>query len=341
MKKKLVNLLKIAAFLSVGVILFWLVYRHQDFGKMWKTIIHSHYQWIFVAMILGIFSHISRVLRWRLMITPLGYKPRFSTMFFSVMIMYLSNLAIPRSGEVVRCATTSKYEKIPFSTLLGTVVTERIVDMLMMTLALIIAIVIQFSHLHLFWKNNPQLAASVHNFGKYIPWIIALAVAGVIAVILIYVLRKKLKQIRFFAKFYELLDQFWQGIISIANMDKKWEFIGHSFFIWTMYFLMAYVIFFAFDFTSHLSLAAGFVVFVMSTLGMVFPSPGGMGSWDFMAIESLKLYGIQANPYGATYAFTAHATQIILLVSFGLLSLIALSFIKPIDYQTIKTQENE
>ncbi len=341
MKKKLVNLLKIVAFLSVGVILFWLVYRHQDFGKMWQAIINSRYQWILLAMFLGILSHISRVMRWRLMITPLGYKPRFSTLFFAVMIMYLSNLAIPRSGEVVRCATASKYEKVPFSTLLGTVVTERIVDMIMMTLALIVAIIIQFSHLHLFWENNPQLAASVQSLGKYIPWIIALVVAGIAGLILIYIYRERLKQKKVFAKFYQLLDQFWQGIISIANMDRKWEFIGHSFFIWTMYFLMAYVIFFAFDFTSHLSLAAGFVVFVMSTLGMVFPSPGGMGSWDFMAIESLKLYGVQANPYGATYAFTAHATQIILLVSFGLLSLIALSFIKPVDYKTIKTQENE
>ncbi len=338
MKKKIVTLLKTLAFFAVGAFLFWLVYRKQDFSQMWFELSHSHWGWIFVATLLGILSHISRVMRWRLLIEPLGYKPRGLVLFFSVMIMYLSNLAIPRSGEVIRCATASKYEKVPFSVLLGTVVTERIVDMIMMFIFLIIALIIQFSYLLRFWHNNPGFQHTISGLGKYIPYLVALVVVGVALIVVMVVFRRQLRQSRIFGKIYKVIEDFGRGIISIIHMKKKWQFIGHSFFIWIMYFLMMYVIFFAFDFTAHLSLSAGFVIFVMATLGMVFPSPGGMGSWDFMAIEGLKLYGVnQAN--AATYSLITHASQIILLITFGLLSLIALSFVKPIDQ--IKTLKNK
>ncbi len=341
MKKKIANLLKTLVFLGVGILLFWLVYRKQDFSQMWLELKNSHWGWIFVAMTLGILSHISRVMRWRLLIEPLGYKPRGVVLFFSVMIMYLSNLAIPRSGEVVRCATASKYEKVPFTVLLGTVVTERIIDMLMMAILLVLAIIIQFSHLLKFWHQNPQFQQTVASLTKYIPYLVALGVAILAFIVAMIIFRKQLRKSKLLGKVYKIFEDFGRGIISIIHMKKKWQFIGHSFFIWLMYFLMMYVIFFMFDFTSHINLAQGFVIFVMATLGMVFPSPGGMGSWDFMAIESLKLYGV-ARSNAATYALITHASQIILLITFGLLSLVALSFVKPIEHtQTIKSQENE
>ena len=341
MGKKIVNLIKTLAFFAVGAFLFWLVYRKQDFSQMWLELKSSHWGWIFVAMFLGILSHISRVIRWKLLIEPLGYKPRGVVLFFSVMVMYLSNLAIPRSGEVIRCATASKYEKVPFTVLLGTVVTERIVDMLMMFVLLIIAIVIQFSYLVKFWHANPQFQQTIEQLTKYIPYLVILAVLAIAFIIVLIVYRKQLKHSKIFGGIYKIAEDFSRGIVSIIHMKKKWQFIGHSIFIWTMYFLMMYVIFFAFDFTAHLALTDGFVIFVMATLGMVFPSPGGMGSWDFLTIEGLKLYGI-AYENAATYALITHASQIILLITFGLLSLIALSFVKPVDQiKTIKKQNNE
>ena len=341
MKKKILNVVKTLIFISVGVLLFWLVYRKQDFSQMWGALKHSHWGWIFVAMVLGIFSHISRVMRWQLLIEPLGYKPRGVVLFFTVMIMYLSNLAIPRSGEVLRCATASKYERVPFTVLLGTVVTERIIDMLMMFILLILAIIIQFSHILKFWHNNPGFQHTIAGMSKYIPYLIALTVASIAFVIAMIVFRKRLRNSKLLGGIYKIIEDFGRGIISIIHMKKKWQFIGHSIFIWTMYFLMMYVIFFAFDFTSFISLTAGFVVFIMATLGMAFPSPGGMGSWDFMAIESLKLYGVSAE-HAATYSLITHASQIILLITFGLLSLVALSFVKPLDQiQTLKKQNDE
>lgn len=329
MKKKIINIFKTLIFLTVGIILFWLVYRKQDFSQIWIELKQARWGWLIFSMILGILSHISRVIRWKLMIEPLGYKARGTILFFSVMIMYLTNLAIPRSGEVVRCATTSKYEKIPFSSLLGTVVTERIIDMLMMIIFLILAIVIQFSYLFRFWKQNPQLHDILFVLSKYLPFLIISAIIGIAFIVILITYRKKLKTTKLFGKFYQILENFGQGIISVLHMKKKWQFIAHSIFIWTMYFLMMYVIFFAFDFTENIPLMAGFVIFVMSTLGMVFPSPGGMGSWDFMTIEGLKLYGIAQNN-AAIYALITHASQIFLLISFGLLSLVAISFFKPI-----------
>ncbi len=326
--KQVKNVIKSLIFILVGVVLFWLVYRKTNFREVFQIIKNVRWSWIILSMVLGLFSHITRTLRWKLLIRPLGYNPRFSTLFYSVMIMYFSNLAIPRSGELIRCATASKYEKVPFSSLLGTVVTERIIDMLMMALLLVLVIVLQFDQFVKFLKANPQIADTLNNFAHLLPLLIALGAVSVIFLVLIYIFRHKLRKNKLIDKLFVFTKEFWYGLKTVATLEGKWLFIFYTFLIWLLYFLMIYVVFFAFDFTSHLNAIQGLVVFVLASLGMVFPSPGGMGSWHFMAIEALKLYGIKAEPWGRTFAFVAHESQLAMLIIVGLFSIFALSMVK-------------
>ena len=339
-KEVVKKVLRSVVFLSVGVFLFWLVYRKTNFSEIWSLVKETKWAWVLLSIGLGLLSHILRSLRWKLLIRPLGYNPRFTTLFYSVMIMYFSNLAIPRSGELIRCATASKYEKIPFSSLLGTVVTERIIDMLMLIILTVIVIFSQMGLVIDFVKDHPTINNTLSDFSKSLPILLFLGVLSLVVIFLLYKFRHRLRKNKLIDKLYKFTVEFWYGIKTVANLDGKWMFIFYTLGIWLLYFLMIYVVFKAFDFTAGLNLLQGLVVFVLASFGMVFPSPGGMGSWHFMAIEALKLYGIAGEPYGRAFAFVAHESQLFMLITVGLFSVIALSFVK-IKNSTIKTSENE
>ncbi len=328
MRSKIRSIIRILVFFGIGVGIFWLIYRTQDWKTTFSAIIRSKYQWLIFSALLGLLSHISRSIRWRLLLEPLGYKPRLPILFFSVMIMYFTNLAVPRSGEFVRCSITSKYEKIPFSTLLGTVFTERIIDIIILLVLIIIAFISQFKVFIEFLDKHPQMQAKISSLLHSTPFILVGLVVLLFSFIFLYIKRDKIKKTSFYKRFEKIINQFISGIKSILSLQKKWAFILHSLFIWMMYFVMIYVSFKAFDFTSSLDLLSGLMVFVMASLGMVAPSPGGIGTWHFMVIETLFIYGINKDA-GKIFAFAAHETQILMLITFGILSYLALFFVKP------------
>lgn len=328
MKKKIINILKIVAFFSVGIFLFWLVYRNQDIESILNALKSADLKWIIFSLFLGILSHISRSVRWSLLIEPLGYKPRKINLILSVFIMYLTNFAIPRSGEVVRCGIVSRYEKIPFSKLLGTVISERVVDIIIMLILALVVLITQSHVLIDFVNNNPSYKLFfTENSDKYI-LIFSLLIASMILFVFLFIIfRKKIRNSKIYKKFEEILNNFKSGLISIIKMKNKWAFIAHSLFIWLMYFLMLYVCFKSFDFTQHLSMLAALAVFIMATIGIVIPSPGGIGTWHFLAIETLFVYGIQKNPDGNAFAIAAHESSMIGILIVGLICLILLPII--------------
>ncbi len=323
MKDKIVKLLKFLAFLVIGVVLFWLVYRDQDVDRI-KSILTNdvNYWWVWLSLFLGLLSHISRTLRWNLMIEPLGQKPKTLNTFLAVMVGYLMNLVIPRMGELSRCGVLARYEKMSFTKLIGTVVTERIVDVIMLLLLTLIVIGTQFGKILQFLNNNPEIKAKVNSIA-FSPWAI---VGIVLVVVLFYIFRKQIKKSAAFTKVNEILSKFSEGLITVKNMKHKGAFIFHSVFIWTMYYLMLYVVFFAFDFTSHLTAIAGLTIFVLGSFGMVAPVQGGMGTWHFMVVQTLIVYGIDKSD-GLIYAFLAHSSMTFMLIILGLISLLVLPFI--------------
>lgn len=237
------------------------------------------------------------------------------------MIMYLSNTAIPRSGEIARCGVMKRYENIPFSKLLGTVVVERVIDFIMLFILLFIVLITQFSVILSFIENNPDVGDKFDFLSKTSNLLI-MGAFTFLFFLAILLLRKKMKNTIFYFKAKELMKNFWEGIKTIKNLEKKWLFIAHSFFIWIMYFLMIYVTFWSFEFTSHLSLLTGLTIFVMASFGMVAPSPGGIGTWHFMVIETLVIYGVERTPDASAFAFAAHGTMTLLIIVVGLISLL-------------------
>lgn len=323
LKQKTLKTLKFLSFFLLGILLFWWVYKDQDISRI-KSILTNevNYFWIVVSVFLGLLSHISRTIRWNLMIEPLGHKPRTLNTFLAVMIGYLMNLALPRMGEISRCGVLSRYEKIPFTKLIGTVVLERLIDVIMLLLLLVVVVITQFGQVVEFLNNNPEVQ---QKLGKIIHSPI-LIIGLILFVLIIWLTRHKIRASGIAQKMVGLLNQFAEGFKSIRNIRNKGAFVFHSIFIWVLYYLMLYCVFFAFEFTSHLTPLAGLTIFVFGSFGMVAPVQGGIGAWHFMVIEGLALYGIdRAN--GTVFALLAHGSTTIMLIVFGLIALLVLPFI--------------
>lgn len=265
-------------------------------------------------------SNISRARRWVLMLQPLGYQPKFLNSLFSIMIAYFTNLGIPRSGEFVRAGTMSKYEGISFEKLMGTIVLDRIIDFISLFIVIGIALIWQR---HIFYDylleniNLQEKLAILKSGYAIIAYTIILALLG-----LVYIKRETLLNTAIGKKLTKLVRGFIDGLMAIKTIQKPWEFLFHSVVIWVMFFLMTYLCFFSFEPTKFLSAGAGLVSFMFGALGMVFPSPGGMGSYHFLVQECLFLYGIPKAD-GFSYAMIAYVTISLFATSFfGLLSFI-------------------
>jgi len=323
LKKIVIKVVKFLAFFAVGAFIFWLIYKDQDIDRI-KSVLKNdvNYFWVALSLVIGLISHISRTLRWGLMIEPIGHKPRFINTFLAVMVGYLMNLAFPRMGEISRCGVLSRYEKISFTKLFGTVVAERLVDMISLLILLLIVIVSQFGKMLNFVHSNPEIENKIYSVLKSPYLLVGLGVL----VILFFIFRKAFKHTLIFRKVLEILKNFKEGFISIKSIKRKGWFYFHSVFIWLMYYLMLYSVFFAFDFTRHLGPIAGLTTFVLASFGMVAPVQGGIGAWHFMAIEALSLYGV-ARKNGIIFAFVAHTSMTGMIIIIGIISLLILPFI--------------
>ncbi len=332
MKKTVIKILKFLIFFTLGIFIFWLIYKDQDIERI-KSVLKNevNYFWIVVSLLIGLISHISRTLRWGLMIEPIGHKPGFANTFMAVMIGYLMNMAFPRMGEISRCGVLARYEKISFTKLFGTVVAERLIDVISLLLLLLIVIFSQFGQMLGFLQRNPEIQGKLTSLFTSPFLIIAVAVFIVLA----YLLRNTFKQTKVFKKVVGILHNFKEGFISIRSIKQKGWFWFHSAFIWFCYYLMLYSIFFAFDFTRSLNPIAGLTTFVFASFGMVAPVQGGIGAWHFMAIEGLTLYGV-AYENSVIFAFVAHTSMTVMIIAVGLISMLILPFINRRDDVEVK-----
>jgi uncharacterized protein (TIRG00374 family) len=300
-----------------------MVYRDQNTDDILASIKNVNFYWILLSLFFGLLSHISRTIRWNLLIEPLGKKPRTINTFLAVKVGYFANLALPRMGEISRCGIISKYEDISFSKLVGTVVLERVLDIIMLLIFLLIALSTQFHIISDFFARNPQVSENLSNvfasaYTLYV--IVGLTLA-------IWILRKKFKHTVVFKKIDSTLKSFMDGFRAIKKIENKWPFVLHTVFIWIMYYLMTYICFFSFGFTSNLPALAGLTVFVMSAFGMVAPVQGGFGAWHFMVIGTLLVYlpGVaNVENMSKSFALVVHGAQTAMIIIVGALSVIAL-----------------
>lgn len=310
-------------FLALGAFLLWIIFKDADVNEIKEILSNDFkYSWVIISLVIGLISHISRTIRWKLLIKPTGHDPGIANTFLSVMVGYLANMALPRMGEIVRCSVMSRYEKISVSTLIGTVVFERAIDVVVLLLITLVAFFTQVQVFVDFFKAHPEMSENLAAFISS-PWLFAV-IGGLI---LIFVAGHLfMKRSSGYKRVKQILGNIWKGLTSIKNMERKWAFIFHSFFIWICYFLMNYTIFFAFDFTSHFGPFVGLFVFIMGSYGMIAPVQGGFGPWHIMTIAALTLYGVGESESQA-FALVAHESMTLMIILVGFLSLIALPIV--------------
>ncbi len=319
-KEKLKQILRFTIFLSFTALLFWWVYQDQDWTETFKALKNDvNYTWVWMGLLLGILSHIARALRWQQLTDSMGYKMSLANSFMGVMIGYFANMIIPRAGEVARCGVVAKYEDIPTSKLLGNVIGERVIDMSILLVMTIMAIIWQLPTFALFFEKHIAVGSNLIDKGDYMLKIVLIGFGGLaIAASLIFFMRKS----KLFAKLKPFINGLKEGIWTIRKVKRVWLFVFYSVFIWIMYFLMLYVAFFCFDFSSNLGIGVALTAFVTSCYGMVAPVQGGIGAWHFMVIASMMLFLPDTPEMAAntrTFAFLTHGSMTMLYIVLGAL----------------------
>ncbi len=321
MNKKTLNILKYTVFALIAIGLMYLVFRNTDINEIITHVRHAHFMWVLLAILAGFIAYVSRGLRWIYLLEPLGYKPSKVNSISAVTITYLTNLGLPRAGELARCTAMSRAEKIPVDKLLGTVILERVIDFIMLFGLVGLTLILQFDNILGFFDaskaNGGTEEVESSNTLLYV------LVAVLIFSVLVYLIfRKKLIESIFFAK----VRNFWVGIKegfkTIFQMKKKGMFILHTIIIWVMYYLMVYLSFFAIDETANLSLADGLFMMIVGGLAMVVPVPGGFGAYHGAVILGLSVLGVTDG--ALVYATIVHSGQTLLAIVAGLIAVLLL-----------------
>ncbi len=355
-KSSIKSFLKFAVFLSFGLGILYLVYLNQEsayqlgrkcdpakypsdnlLAYILQAFSEANLFWLLMVCTCFMVSNLSRAVRWNLLIEPLGYRPKLYNSFFATVIGYFVNLAFPRAGELAKPATLSQYEKIPLDKLFGTIVADRVFDMLMLLFLVALAFVTQFAYVYgfLFDEKVPEPCIggdptiATPSSGGGIPWLAilgAVLLLGLLTLGIIWRYRAKLQKTKFYLKIKEVLYNFYEGaktVFALKGQKLAWFFI-HTGLIWLLYFLMMYICFWAYPPTAHLSASAALLAMVFGTFGIVVPSPGGIGTYQLAVTAALVIYGLsspQAFAYSNIVFFTI---SIFCTVFFGIISYILL-----------------
>lgn len=323
-------------FLVLGIVLLYLAFRNINLDDIWSELKKADYSWLIYSMFLALASHYFRALRWNQLINSIGYKTKASTTFYAVMTGYLANLALPRMGEVSRCVVLSKKDNIPFNTLFGTVITERVFDMIVLLLIIVGIVLFQINLIGGFINRviiNPLMGSYAGDLNAILilSGIVVLAMA--IGILIFRKLRPFFKTTMLYSKIETFLNGMWSGMKSIAKLENKMMFLFNTFMIWFLYLGMIILPFYSFEETSLLTIIDGFTVLAIGSLGIVAPTPGGIGSYHFIVTELFtQLYDIPSYA-AAAYATANHAAQTLIILLAGGVSyiLLLLSKTKPLN----------
>lgn len=318
------NLLKktltIVISLVFAVVFMWLALRGLDFEKIEKSLMKANYWWIFLASIFGILAYWFRAVRWNLLLEPLGHKISNSNSLWTISFGYLMNLTIPRSGELARSTALYGVEKVPVDKAFGTIILERVVDLVCMLLFLGLTLIFKYEAIFSFYtqaniKLNPVL------LGGFLG-------AIVLGSVLFFKLKEKFRKIKIFGKIIDFLEGIFAGLSSILKLRSKGKFIIQSLAIWVCYYFAAYLVCFALPETSNFTFADGFFIIVVGTLGMMVPASGGIGAFHFalkLGISALFLSVGKSAEEGAevglSYAFLSHTMQLVIMLVMGIISI--------------------
>lgn len=315
--------------IAITVLLIWFSLRGLQVGEggnKWDYLVQTWHAadkgWLFMMALIAIVSHYVRAIRWRMLLVPVGQHTSLNYSFLSLMVGYLVNLVIPRGGEVSRCYNLYKLDKVPVEISFGTVVLERIVDLLCLIILVALSFLLESQKLIDFINTLPINAGD--SGSKFINLIYVLAISIVVIGAVYWFVKKNKKAKDFLLKTW---NGFKGGVMSVFQLENKGLFIFYSVLIWVLYFFMSYAVIKAFPATSVLGFHAVISLFAIGSIAMAAPLPGGTGSYHVLVPQGLVfLYQIDQTD-AVAFTFIFHGWQTIILIVAGVISLLFTSFI--------------
>lgn len=322
--------------LTVTVALVWYMFTKIDFSGLWDTIRHGvDYRWILLAMAISVLSHVFRAMRWRLQLDAVGIQTPLHALSVSIFGTYALNLVFPRLGEVWRCTYVSQRQKAPFTSVLGTMMADRLTDTVTVFSLLLLTLCVANSEISAFLEKYPIGRDLLDMLSNPLLWIIV-----VVTIITIWVVWRFAGKTGPMRAVTQRLKQVWKGFAVVARMKGRGKFLLLTLGIWSCYFFQLYVAFFAFDCTmdhcfgdgSFFGLIPCLVAFVLSSIGMAIPSNGGLGPWNMAVVFGLMLYGV-AESDAASMSIVVWSAQTLMLIILGIYSAVFIST----DKRAVKT----
>lgn len=308
--------LKFIILFLIGIGVLYLAFWGQDLEKIWLEIKTANYFWVIISAIAVLIAHVLRALRWQMLYQSIHYNVSFWHAYHAVMIGYLANLALPRFGEIGRCSVIHKAEKVPMFASIGTVITERLFDVVMLFVTTLVMLSFQYDIVadFLYQTIYLNLAKKLNTVNYW--WLISFSVVIFLFIATaIYFLRQKFNK-----KFLRIFVNLRQGFGSYSKLKQKGLFLTYTLGIWFFYLLSMYFAFSSIQATAGLHFNAAFTAIVFSGFAMAAPVQGGIGVFHWMVARSLVLYGISFND-GLAYSTIIHSSQVLLILVLGSLSL--------------------
>lgn len=324
MQTKFIKFLKVFIPIIIGLYLMWYFWdsmSEKNKISFFKSIENVNYFWILISMGLGLFSHISRAIRWKYMLEPIGYKTKLKNRYNSLMIGYIMNLLIPRAGEVSRAGALYKSENVPFAKSFGTIIAERVFDLIMLGLIFLITLMLGYNDLTAITNKNNLFTPNNNNVNDFSFTKILIIIALILFFIFILFL-PKIKN-----KILKLFKDVWTGMFSVFKSKNPWKFLFHTFFIWFSYIAFFGICFFSLEQTSNIPISGILIGFIAGTIGIMLTN-GGMGAYPMLVgiVTSYYLEGTlgeeEAKGVGNALGMMIWASQTIMMILLGLISIL-------------------
>ena len=324
------NALKIAFPLVLGGLILWWMYRDFDWKGLWTALDGGmDWTWMWLSMPFGVMAQVLRAVRWRQALEPLAERPRTMTCVHAVFLSYASSLVVPRVGEVLRCGVLKRYEGTSFTKALGTVVTERMVDSVVMLVLSALTVLLQIRVFSVFFAETGvgfgELAGRFSAAGYW--------VTGACLLVLVSFLCFMARRLEWFSRTRCLFRNVADGILSLRGIRHIPLYIVYSVGIWVAYFLHFYLTFYSFSYTADLGMMSALIAFVVGSFAVLVPTPNGAGPWHFAVKTVLVLYGVGESD-GVMFVLIVHTLQTLLVILLGLYAVAALAFTRRRQPQT-------
>ena len=314
------NTVTILVSVLVAGVFLWLALKGLDFEKISNSLKKANYLWVAAAAVFGVSAYIFRAVRWNLLLEPMGYQVSNANSLWSISFGYLMNLTIPRSGEVARSTALYGVEKVPVDKSFGTIILERVIDLVCMLFFLVLTLIFKFDAIYSFYERSGVRFNPV--------FIIGIIAGGILALVTFFRFKERFRKFGFISKIIDFIDGIFAGLMSVFRLRQKGKFILLTAGIWICYFFASYLVCFSLPETSDFTLADGCFILVVGTLGMIIPASGGIGAFNlamkfgFTALFiSMGKDAVEGGELGLAYSFITLPLQIIIMLIMGLVSI--------------------